>query len=53
MIFYRVIWRFMKMDGDKVGKKGEKKEKLIKKIGQNNLQLEGLCLFPRVYRLRS
>ena len=28
--FYRVIWRFMKMDGDKVGKKGKKREKLIK-----------------------
>ena len=49
--FYRVIWRFMKMDGDKVGKKGKKK--INKEIGQNNLQLEGLCLFPRVYRLRS
>ena len=52
IFFYRVIWRFMKMDGDKVGKKG-KKEEINKENGQNNLQLEGLCLFPRVYRLRS
>ena len=43
MAFYEDGWRQSR----------KKKEKLIKKIGQNNLQLEGLCLFPRVYRLRS
>jgi hypothetical protein len=43
----------MKMDGDKVGKKGRKKKEINKEIRQKNLQLEGLCLSPRVYRLRS
>ena len=45
MAFYEDGWRQRR-------KKRGKKE-INKKIGQNNLQLEGLCLSPRVYRLRS
>ena len=39
--FYRVIWRFMKMDGDKVGKK----EKLIKKMVKTTYNLKGFVFF--------
>ena len=47
MAFYEDGWR------QSSGKKWEKKEKINKKNRQNNLQLEGLCLSPRVYHLRS
>ena len=47
MAFYEDGWR------QSSGKKWEKKEKINKKNRRNNLQLEGLCLSPRVYHLRS
>ena len=44
--FYRIIWRFMKMDGDKVGKKGgEKKKKLIKEFVKITYNLKGFVFF--------